>query len=469
MIAAWMVYLLAITALLAVAAHAAEKVMRLRRRAGRGVWVAALLLTSLAPMLTRSAMRATRSHIDNVLLRPGSATRLHSLPAGPTNTIERALIPPFVNVPSHSSLLALDHPLLYLWIGGSLALCAFLFLSNLRLSIWSKGWETRVIDEVPVLVSENVGPAAIGPIFPRIVVPRWVLDLPVEQRLLLLTHETQHIRSRDPLLLNAAWLAIILTPWNPVAWYALGRLRLAIELDCDRQVLLLRPDAYTYGSLLLDVNARTFATGASIAALSGPARHLRKRLLLMHQSSDRFRRAHTIAGVAIASAAVALACQVPKPVATETRDTQRSRFITHSELPKLQNTLGWNTVPDSEIRRAVAVRYPGALTGHMGPHPYIWILTDRQGRILRSATGRDGLSRWSYKYLRDSMPSFLTVMTPAERATAKVNGLEYLDAAAMRRKFPGNKGVVNSAEPLSIYTTRLQGTDVDVAWLRLAQ
>ncbi len=348
-------------------------------------------------------------------------------------------------------------------------MCAFLFLSNLRLSMWSKGWETRVIDKVPVLVSENVGPAAIGPLFPRIVVPRWVLDLPVEQRLLLLTHETQHIRSRDPLLLNAAWLAIIVTPWNPVAWYALGRLRLAIELDCDRQVLLLRPDAYTYGSLLLDVSARAFATGASIAASSGPARHLRRRLLLMHPSSDRFRRARAISGIAIASAAVVLACQVPKPIATETLGIRQSRVIIHSELPKLQNTLNWNAVPDSEIRRAVAVRYPGALTGRMGPRPYVWLLTDREGRILRSATGRDGLSRWSYRYLRDSMPSLLTDLTPAERAKVKVSGLEYLDAAAMRRKFPEMKGVVNSAEPLSIYTMRLPGTDVDVALLRLTQ
>ncbi len=94
MIAAWMVYLLAITAFIAVAAHATEKVMRLRHLAGRGAWVAALLLTSLAPMLTRSAMPATRSRIDIVLLRPGSATSLRSLPAAPTNTIGRTLIPP---------------------------------------------------------------------------------------------------------------------------------------------------------------------------------------------------------------------------------------------------------------------------------------------------------------------------------------------------------------------------------------
>lgn len=50
-------------------------------------------------------------------------------------------------------------------------------------------------------------------------------------------------------------------------------------------------------------------------------------------------------------------------------------------------------VPDSVLRTAVARYFPAALEGRAGAGPVLWVLADGRNRVLRTATGRDGLRR----------------------------------------------------------------------------
>lgn len=110
-----------------------------------------------------------------------------------------------------------------------------------------------VIDEVPVVVTDKVGPATVGLWRSRIVVPRWVTALPGVQRRYVLHHEEEHRRSHDALLLFAASLSILLMPWNLAMWWQLRRLSLAVEMDCDNRVVRSLGGAHEYGELLLKV------------------------------------------------------------------------------------------------------------------------------------------------------------------------------------------------------------------------
>lgn len=106
---------------------------------------------------------------------------------------------------------------------------------------------------VPVIITESLGPATVGVLRSRVVLPRWVLALPDAQREYVVRHEEEHRRSHDAALLFLASLAVILIPWNAALWWQLRRLSLAVEMDCDRRVVSTLGDPHAYGSLLLAV------------------------------------------------------------------------------------------------------------------------------------------------------------------------------------------------------------------------
>ncbi len=110
-----------------------------------------------------------------------------------------------------------------------------------------------IVDGVPVLVTDSLGPATVGLWRSRVLVPRWVLALPGEQRQYVLRHEEEHRSAHDARLLLFASLLLLLTPWNLALWWQLRRLRLAVELDCDNRVVAALGDAPAYGGLLLRV------------------------------------------------------------------------------------------------------------------------------------------------------------------------------------------------------------------------
>jgi beta-lactamase regulating signal transducer with metallopeptidase domain len=139
----------------------------------------------------------------------------------------------------------------------------------------------EVVDGVPVVVTDSLGPATVGFLRSRVLVPRWVLALPGAQRKYILRHEDEHRRTHDALLLGAASLLVVVMPWNVALWWQLRRLSLAVELDCDTRVVAALGNANAYGELLLKV-AEAASRGPRLQpAFLGGMGTLEKRLTAM--------------------------------------------------------------------------------------------------------------------------------------------------------------------------------------------
>jgi bla regulator protein BlaR1 len=137
-----------------------------------------------------------------------------------------------------------------------------------------------------VLVSKDVGPALVGVVRARVVVPAWLLRSDATRQHMALLHEREHARARDHWLLALAPLLAIVFPWNLALWWQLRRLRLAIELDCDRRVLAHGVQRRAYGTMLLEIAAGTHM--ARVAALAEPRSLLSHRIaaLVTHRPAS---------------------------------------------------------------------------------------------------------------------------------------------------------------------------------------
>jgi hypothetical protein len=130
-------------------------------------------------------------------------------------------------------------------------------------------------------------------------------------------HEQEHIRARDPLLLAAGCLVVALIPWNPLAWWMLLRLRLAVELDCDTRVLRGGVRPQTYGSLLIDMAGRGPGLSLGVPALAGSPSTLERRLRAMTTRLPRFAALRASALGTLGFAALVAACETRMPTAPE--------------------------------------------------------------------------------------------------------------------------------------------------------
>ena len=211
--------------------------------------------------------------------------------------VQQAVQPPLGNALGTGSLAALDpawwaHMESYdsaiqrLWLAASALLLLWGLASAWRVSRASSPSRTRrggnrgrtIVDGVPVVVTDSMGPATVGLWRSRVLVPRWVLAMPGAQRKYVLRHEEEHRRANDARLLFVASLPLLLVPWNPAMWWLLRRLCLAIEMDCDNRVVSALGDAPAYGELLLKV-AQASSRGPRLQpALLGGVGTLERRL-----------------------------------------------------------------------------------------------------------------------------------------------------------------------------------------------
>jgi hypothetical protein len=218
-----------------------------------------------------------------------------------------------ITVVRGSAISEFDRPLRRAWLAASLVWCVVLVASGLRVTQRRRQWHASVVDGVPVLISRDVGPAVVGVIRPQIVIPPWVLTLAPQQRTLVLAHEQEHARARDPLLLAAGALTLVAMPWNAALWYALSRLRLAVEADCDGRVLHTHPDTRAYSSLLVDVTERNLTHTLHLAALGASRSQLARRLALVTARTPRHLAARVLSATLFSLTCVVGACKTPQP------------------------------------------------------------------------------------------------------------------------------------------------------------
>jgi beta-lactamase regulating signal transducer with metallopeptidase domain len=174
------------------------------------------------------------------------------------------------------------------WLSASIVWFALLSHAVARLRRRRNSWREVETDAGRVLVSNDDGPAVVGFVRPRIVIPRWALVVDRETRALLLLHEREHLRANDSRVLFGAAVLLALAPWNAAFWWMSRRLRLAIEIDCDARVIRASGARHSYGHMLITIGERYVAPALPASAfLSEPGTHLEARIDAMTTPSAR--------------------------------------------------------------------------------------------------------------------------------------------------------------------------------------
>jgi hypothetical protein len=177
----------------------------------------------------------------------------------------------------------------------------------------------RLLNSACVSIAPDTGPAVVGLLRPTIVIPQWVLGQAASAQALILAHEQSHLEARDPLLLTAALVAVMLMPWNVPVWWQLHRLRHAIEVDCDARVLGCGHDTQVYGEALIEVGQRRSRFLGAVAAMAESRSLLERRIEIMTKRSSKPWTYGFAALCVLAVTLAAAATQIVPPNATGDR------------------------------------------------------------------------------------------------------------------------------------------------------
>ncbi|MGH9658131.1 MAG: M56 family metallopeptidase, partial [Bryobacteraceae bacterium] len=199
------------------------------------------------------------------------------------------------------------------WLISSLVLLVALVIGQRRFRVERRAARSAIVGGHDVLLTENLGPAVAGVRRPVVFVPRWVLALDDGSQRLLLAHEAEHVKERDTSLLLFGAVTAALTPWNPVVWWMVRRLRLAVEQDCDARVLATHPGVRRYADLLLTAASRHGLTARLLAAHFGEHTSDLVRRIEAMTSRKRIPWRTLVGATFIAATLVAVACEAPRP------------------------------------------------------------------------------------------------------------------------------------------------------------
>jgi len=309
MIAAAMVYTLTITLLLTLAALAAERILAVLRWPRRGLWVTTLVTSLAIPsgtlLLNQHNQLSPAFHTETSVHTP-----YHSDAA--TAGTSAAYVIQSISLPWPVRT-DWDAILGKLWVAMSAGTLLLLAVLAWRITRFLRGLPVLQMNGESVFVAEHAGPAAFGFLNPRIIFPRNLLEAPASVRSIILRHERSHIAARDPMLLVAALLPIVLTPWNLPLWWQLRRLRFAIEVDCDARVVR-EVDPVTYGETLLAIGQYRASIPLGIA-LTETIPLLERRIQIIMFEKPRHYAVLASAFSALTLAFVACAAQMQPPTA----------------------------------------------------------------------------------------------------------------------------------------------------------
>ena len=303
---AWMLYVVMVSLLLSIGAFLAERAARLKRVETRWIWMTAIVASLLLPTLISSvALELPDVLGESVASKYVSLRQATSQHLSPAVWIAGSAEP--------ESWRSANTLVKQLWLGVSAAMLLALIGSGVQLFLRKRRWPHETVSGAQVYVTNDVGPAVVGLVRPRIVVPRWVtLALPSHQSAVI-AHEQSHLEARDPQFFTLALALLVFMPWNLPLWWQLRRLRYAIEIDCDARVLKAGVDPAHYGETLIAVGERQSAYVGAVAAMSESKSFLEERIEHMIRKPVRWRRlgAATLASLSIAL--TALAAQVSPP------------------------------------------------------------------------------------------------------------------------------------------------------------
>jgi beta-lactamase regulating signal transducer with metallopeptidase domain len=369
MIAAWMIYALVVAVLISVAALSAERIAILRRLQSRWVWVVAMLVTLILPLMF--AWQGARTTERPAIALAALATR----DKPPTYELT-----PIAWVggaaPVVARRVALDRWLLAGWSVTSALALVTLTMGWLQLRRRLRSATDEQVDGVNVSISRDVGPAVVGIVRPRIVIPRWLLRQDAATQRIVIAHEREHLRAQDIRVLGGALLVAVLIPWNLPVWWQLRRLRFAMEVDCDSRVLRGGQARSTYSAALLNVATHLVPLRAAATGLSESASALEKRIRIMHAPiRARWRVLTALLGTcSVALIAVAANVNAPPVPSLTTAESEDG-------LPLLPTPVAVWKEDEGMLARAVGHFYPQLLATRLDGRAYVWAVVNERGEV----------------------------------------------------------------------------------------
>ncbi|BAH38049.1 MAG TPA: hypothetical protein DGD08_06375 [Gemmatimonas aurantiaca] len=300
MIALWMVSSIAFSAVLFIAALTLDALLQLSARQTRGVWIVATLAAVVWPVL--APMLLTPEATTGVTRVLSTATTISSVQPAETSSLAGL----------RTQLGLLDMPLLIVWALTTFWLAVRWGLLARVLRRHMRDAKPHDIDGQSALVTRDIGPAIVGVLRPRMVLPSWFFEMDSVLRAMILSHELEHVRARDQVTLTVARALTVLVPWNPVVWALARRTRVSTEVDCDRRVLGAGATPNQYAQLLLFVAHRQhshplFAASPAAATLgshmAGSPTTLHRRIAAMRPPTLS-RQSRSIRSVVLGTAAI---------------------------------------------------------------------------------------------------------------------------------------------------------------------
>jgi BlaR1 peptidase M56/Gram-negative bacterial TonB protein C-terminal len=377
MIPAWMVFSVVTGCAFTMAAIAADRLASIGGRPRRYVWFAAMLVTTCWPAITliRTAVFPGRDPLGAGVLPASGAYRLSAILVS---------APVWDVAPYWGALILLA------WGVISVGLVARLVFAVRYIRRRQTTWRPVEIDGVSVHIASDGGPAVVGLRPMHVVLPEWVLGMNQAHRELILRHEAEHRKARDPYLLLIATLLTALFPWNLPLWFQAARLRTTIEIDCDARVLHTHPRWREYALLLLTIAQRQAGKTRSLApALSEPTSNLERRITAM-RTTPTFSRFRALCLGFAATAAFALACAVDKPQSPDRTSQLQANAVQKNTVgsPQSVGASANTTFFEFQLEKPAAPRgtqhlqYPPAMKGSgVGGEVLAQFVVDKTGRV----------------------------------------------------------------------------------------
>ncbi|MBE1161124.1 M56 family metallopeptidase [Dyella acidiphila] len=306
---AWMIYAILVALMLSAAALTAERAAKVRRAATRWLWLAALVGSLMLPPVIASVS----IHLP-AGLKPSTAPASIALRNTTSIAMPAALLE-FGDAQPDDTSTRIDTLLRDSWIAASALMGLVLVLSSLLLQRRQRGWAAGQLCGESILIAPDAGPAVIGLLRSRIVVPVWLLQAGQAQQQCTIAHERSHLHARDPQLVAFALLLLTLMPWNPLLWWQFSRLRRAIEVDCDARVLRGGHDIDAYCETLIEVGQRQSSRLGVVPAMSDSASFLELRIRHMLRKPNKWAGASAAALICVSLGMAAFAAQVTPPSA----------------------------------------------------------------------------------------------------------------------------------------------------------
>lgn len=345
----WVLYALAVGLLVSGAAWSVSFGLQRLRLPTRWVWALALALTVVLPVSAILLPTAPDAAERSGQVQPATAQAPDGVPAGPIegrrtqegSSLGSVLLGWGADRAGEAAAWAngllgwstsalparpgFDRWAPAVWGATTLLLAILLFASAWHMNRRRYRWPITVLLGQPVRLTPDLGPAVSGVLRPEILLPRWALSLEGRALDVILRHEEEHLRARDPLLLAGALALVVLVPWNLWLWWQFRRLRDAVELDCDRRVLHRGVAAAVYGHLLVELGSRhrgdellpALAMSRPLSlietAATGTPSLLERRLNAMKKRSARSALPLAIFGTAAGIALFVMACELDTP------------------------------------------------------------------------------------------------------------------------------------------------------------